>query len=332
LADESARIAGAIPLKELTDLDALYLNVLPDQKMSFVSRRDALRHLDAPLQMPLPAQKVGQEGRFLQEIDTAVSRLGSLANEQSGLPGDFRLAFSWLLDRARERRASDFMKAYLQEASARLSPSAPFPIGTNQTQLVGAAQVNEARLLAQSVKTDMAAPEFLKAVPGTAEWRDFTRQNDAIFERTSALVNENGLPVRAKITILPFDANNPVDDWRKTWEFTQTFDKSSSLRIGDRDIGDKELGTHRIDEPLEIVLTARQELQPVPQPIVQKTRPWGVLDLIQGREAEQDLNRPGAWNVTWPLSQQQSQQQAKGALRLRIEWLGARPLPRTARP
>ena len=68
LADESARIAGAIPLKELTDLDALYLNVLPDQKMSFVSRRDALRQLEAPLQMPLPAEKVGQEGRFLQEL------------------------------------------------------------------------------------------------------------------------------------------------------------------------------------------------------------------------------------------------------------------------
>jgi hypothetical protein len=141
-------------------------------------------------------------------------------------------------------------------------------------------------------------------------------------------VNENGLPVRVKVSILPFDGNNPADDWRKTWEFTMSFDKSSSLRIGDRDIGEKELGTHRIDEPLEIVCTARQELQPTSQPVVQKTRAWGVLDLIQGRDAEQDLNRPGAWIVTWPINQQQ----AKGALRLRIEWLGARPLPRLTGP
>lgn len=324
LADESARIAGAIPLKELTDLDALYLNVLPDQKLSFVSRRDALRQLDAPLQMPLPVEKVGQEGRFLQELDGAVSRLGSLSSEQTGLPGDFRAAVSWLLDRARERRAGEYLKAYLQEASGRIGPAAPFPVGTNQTQLIGAAQVNDLRLLAQRVRADMATPDFQKAVPGTAEWRDFTRQTEGIFEKTSALVNENGLPVRVKVTILPYDANNPADDWRKTWEFAQTFDKASSLRIGDRDIGDKELGTHRIDEPLEIVLTVRQELQPTSQPIVQKTRPWGVLDLIQGREAEQDLNRPGAWNITWPINQQQ----AKGALRIRVEWLGTRPLPR----
>jgi hypothetical protein len=324
LTEESARLAGAIPQKELTDLDALYLNVLPDQRFSFIARRDTLRQLQAAFELPIPAEQIGTEGRFLEELNTAVSRLGALASEQTGLPGDFRQAVAWFLERAREQRTGAFFMSYLQEALAKLAPAANFPIGTNKSQLLGAAQVGELRLLAQRIRGDLTAPDFQKALPPSAEWRDFSNRSQSILDRASALVNENGLPVRVKVTILPYDGNNPMDDWRKTWEFTQTFDKSTSLRIGDRDIAEKELGTHRIDEPLELVFTARQELQPASQPIVRKTRPWGVLELIQSPDAEPDLNTPGAWTIAWPLNQPPTE----GALRLRVEWLGAHPLPR----
>ncbi|HTG43390.1 MAG TPA: hypothetical protein VK633_02540, partial [Verrucomicrobiae bacterium] len=336
VSEAANRLVQSIPDAELRALEAAYLVNIPEKGPAVLVRRDVLAGIKALDDVPMPpeGQKIGREGFFLQKLDRATDDLAPLSSEKTGLPNSFRETVAWLIKKRADQRGTEFLQGYRSDANTQLAHGTLWPLGADRSKALTAAEVSNVRSVLARMDRDFKAPAFEKHLqPEPPQWETFRANLSRLNQLASVLVDENGVPPRVKVTILSYEDANPADTWRKILEFVQPLGGGDALRIGDRDIRDKDLGTHPIDKALELSFTARQELRPAPKvkEFKLRTKPWGVLDLINRPDTQLDPAAAGVWLVNWPLDHPD----LNGSLRMRLQWLGAAPFVRNpggARP